>query len=200
MEFGDAAREMAAYCRALWERRLVSGTSGNLSVRLRNGDLLVTPSGRSLRDLRADELVRTDAGGAPREAGLRPSSEVALHAAAYAARPDARAVVHAHPTFCVVWSRYGIPLPCDTVGARETLGAVAWTPYLPPGSPELAHAVAEQFATGTDAVLMASHGLSTVGSTLEHAFVLADAAEEAARVAYFRKAHLAYFKKSFRRL
>ena len=192
MEYGDAARELAAYCRELWERRLVSGTSGNLSVRLRNGDLLVTPAGRSLRDLRADELVRTDANGASREAGLRPTSEVALHAATYAARPDARAVVHAHPTFCVVWSRYGIPLPCDTVGARETLGAVAWTPYLPPGSLELANALAAQFATGIDAVLMASHGLSTIGPTLEHAFALADAAEEAARVAYF--------KKSFRRL
>lgn len=183
----DARRQLVFYCRLLWERRLVSGTSGNVSVRLRNGDLLVTPTLRSLRAIGENELVRTDADGTARPGQGVPTSELPLHIAAYAARSDISAVVHTHPTFCVVWSKTGAIFPRDTVGARETLGEVAWTPYAPPGSAALAQLTAEQFARGIDTVLMERHGLSAVGTGLEPAFVLTDLAEEAARIACFSK-------------
>lgn len=180
----QARREIVAYCSLLWQRRLVTGTSGNLSVRLDDGDILVTPAGVSLRALDPAQLVRVAPDGAPRS-GMRPTSELPLHIAAYEAQAQIRCVIHTHPTYCVVWGKCcrGV-FPQDTVGARETLGTVAWTPYRPAGSPELAELCAAEFERGIPTVLMERHGLSTAGGTLEEAFVLTDLAEEAARIAY----------------
>ncbi|HTA40267.1 MAG TPA: class II aldolase/adducin family protein [Candidatus Acidoferrales bacterium] len=183
----DLRASMVRYCEQLWDRRLVSGTSGNVSVRLEDGDVLATPAGRSLGRLLPGDIVRVDALGAPRDAAQRPTSELPLHLAAYRARPDAACLIHTHPTFCVVWSKCGTIFPQDTVGARETLGPVAWTAFLPAGSAELAALCAGEFARGFDTVLMERHGLSTLGKTLEEAFVLTDLAEEAARIAYFSR-------------
>ncbi len=156
-------------------------------MRLANGDLIVTPSQRSLRQLDETELVRTDAGGIPRDVAQMPTSELPLHVAAYTARDDITAVIHTHPTFCVVWSKTGTLFPRDTVGARETLGVVAWTSYEPPGSQALADAAAAQFGRRADIVLMERHGVSAVGTSLEYAFVQTDLAEEAARIAFFSR-------------
>lgn len=175
------------YCALLWERRLVSGTSGNVSVRLSGGDLLVTPTLRSLRALSADELIRTDSAGVPRPGQGRPTSELPLHVAAYGARADISALVHTHPTFCVVCSKMGRVFDRDTVGARETLGEVAWTPYRPAGSRDLADVTSEAFAAGAEVVIMERHGISAVAPDLERAFDLTDLTEEAARIAFFSK-------------
>jgi L-fuculose-phosphate aldolase len=184
----DARAAIAHYCRLLWNRRLVTGTSGNVSVRLEGGDILVTPTQLSLRSIVEDDLVRVDENGLPRSGNrLRPTSELPLHVAAFSARRDADAVVHTHPTFCVVWTKTGSTFRRDTVGARETLGEVAFTPYYPPGSSELAQVTAKAFSRGVNTVLMERHGLSAVGPDLETAFNLTDLAEEAARIAYFSK-------------
>jgi ribulose-5-phosphate 4-epimerase/fuculose-1-phosphate aldolase len=180
-----ARQELVAYCACLWERRLVSGTSGNVSLRLDDGDLLVTPARKSLGSIAPDDLVRVALDGAPRDAGTTATSELPLHLAAYSVRDDARCVVHTHPTFCVVWSLRGCVFPQETVGSRETLGPVAWTQYYPTGTQELAKTCADAFARGVDVVLMERHGLSTIGTTLEDAFALTDQAEEAAKVAFF---------------
>ncbi len=182
-----AREEIARYCALLWERRLVTGTSGNVSVRLEDGDIIVTPTQVSLRAVAASQLVRTDAGGDPRQGQGQPTSELPLHVAAYQARPDVHAIIHTHPTFCVVWSKTGAVFDRDTVGARETLGEVAWTPYEPPGSQALARVTAAEFSRGIDTVLMERHGLSAVASTLEQAYVATDLAEEAARIAFFSR-------------
>lgn len=181
----QAREQIVSYCSLLWDRRLVTGTSGNVSVRLADGDLIVTPTQRSLRLLLAGELVRTDGRGNPRAGQGTPTSELPLHIAAYAARSDISVVVHTHPTFCVVWSMTGKIFPRDTVGARETLGEVAWASYAAAGSEELARITATEFARGIDTVLMERHGVSAVGIDLESAFVLTDLAEEAARIALF---------------
>lgn len=154
-------------------------------MRLDDGDLLVTPTLASLRVLGPEDIVRTDANGVPRDPARRPTSELPLHVAAYAVRPEIRTVVHTHPTFCVVCSKLGRMFERDTVGARETLGEVAWTPYRPAGSQELASVTSAEFARGAEVVLMERHGISAVGLTLEQAFVSTDLTEEAARIAYF---------------
>ena len=181
----QAREQIAFYCRLLWQRRLVTGTSGNVSVRLADGDLIVTPTQLSLRAVEPEQLVRTDARGRSRETGSLPTSELPLHVAAYEARPDVRAVVHTHPTFCVVCSKRGRLFERDTVGARETLGEAAWTPYRPPGSAELAAVTSAEFARGVDVVVMERHGLSVVGANLEQAFNGTDLAEEAARIDFY---------------
>lgn len=181
----QARAQIVRYCALLWERRLVTGTSGNVSVQLDGGDILVTPTLRSLRELDEAELVRTDADGVPRSAQSRATSELPLHVAAYRARADVRAIVHTHPTFCVVCSKLGRVFDRDTVGARETLGEVAWTRYERPGSLELAAVTSRAFAAGAEVVIMERHGISAAAATLERAFDLTDLTEEAARIAFF---------------
>jgi L-fuculose-phosphate aldolase len=180
------ARDALVHCgRRLWKRHLVTGSSGNLSYRLRDGTLLVTPSARAIGDLKPRDLVALDTDGTPRDPATTPTSELPLHLAAYRARPDIACVVHTHPTMCVVWSKTGALFPRDTVGAAETLRRAAWTPYRPNGSAELAQICAEQFAQGVDVVMMERHGLSVVSENLEDAFLQTDLAEEAARIAYY---------------
>ena len=182
-----ARNEVVRYCTRLWNRRLVSGSSGNVSVKLDDGDLLVTPSLCSLAQLEPAQLVRVSPEGLARNPSQRPTSELPLHLAAYRVRSEIRCVVHTHPTFSVVWSRTGVVFPRDTVGASESLGTVAWTPYRKNGTPELAELCAAEFARGIDVVIMERHGLSAIGRTLEDAFIQTDLAEEGARIAIFSK-------------
>ncbi len=182
-----ARDEVARYSRTLFQRRLVSGGSGNVSMLLDDGNVLITPTQRSLRDVAPDELVVVDRAGVPRDAQRRPSVELPLHLAAYAVRPDIRCIIHTHPTYCVLWSKTGGTFPCTTVGARETLGEIVWTPYRQPGSRELADTTASALKGGLNVVLMERHGLSTVAEELERAFVLTDIAEEAAKLAYLSR-------------
>lgn len=181
----QARAAIVRYCARLWERRLVSGTSGNVSVRLDTGDVLITPSGRSLADLELHELVLLDSHGSPHDRAQRPSSELPLHLAAYAARPDIACVMHAHPTMTVVFSKTGRLFARDTVGAMESLAGAAWTPYRKNGTQELAELCAAEFARGIDVVVMERHGLSVVARSLEEAFLQTDLAEEASRIACY---------------
>ena len=187
MDEARAREAIVRYGQRLWDRRLVTGTSGNISVLLDDGDIVATPSARSLGGLEPRELVRVDQKGTARDPAQRPTSELPLHLAAYRERPQVRCVVHTHPTFCVVWSRTGSVFPRDTVGARESLGSLAWTPFRPNGSSELAELCALEFARGIDTVIMERHGLSSIAEHLEDAFMQTDLAEEAARIAYFSK-------------
>jgi ribulose-5-phosphate 4-epimerase/fuculose-1-phosphate aldolase len=182
-----ARAELVRCGRRLWDRRLVTGSSGNLSVRLPDGTLLVTPSAHSLGDLEPSDLVLVDAQGIALDPVQRATSELPLHLAAYRVRPDIVCVVHTHPTMCVVWSKTGAIFPRDTVGARETLRDCAWTPYRKNGTPELAQICAERFAAGIDVVIMERHGLCVLGQSLDDAFVQTDLAEEAARIAYYTR-------------
>jgi L-fuculose-phosphate aldolase len=179
--------ELIEICRRLWERGLVMGNSGNVSVRLNDGDLLVTPSGRSLANLEARELVRVDSNGSPRDQSQRPTSELPLHLAAYRARPQITCVVHTHPTMSVVWSKTQTLPPRDIVGAMESLRPWAWTPFRKNGTQELADLCASEFARGADIVIMERHGISVVAESFEEAFVQTELAEEAARVAFYSR-------------
>ena len=184
MNEAQARDEIAAYAALLWRRGLVAGSSGNVSVRLDDGTILVTPAGRSLRALDPAELVRTTPEGIPLAAGPRPTSELPLHLAAYRVRPDVRCVVHTHPTYCVGWSKCGGLFPLDTVGAMESLGTIAFTRYARSGSTELAEICSAAFAAAADTIVMERHGLSSVGTSLDAAFLRTDLAEQTAHIEF----------------
>lgn len=179
------AREQIVGCaHALWERGLVTGSSGNISVKLDDGDILITPTRKALGFLRKSDVVRIDVHGKPREEG-KPSSEWRLHVAAYAARDDIEVVVHTHPTFCVVWSAQDRLYPRDTVASTESLAPMKLVPFHPNGTQALADATREVLADGTPLALLARHGLVAVSDDMEAAYVQTDLAEECAKVAYF---------------
>lgn len=179
--------EIVIYGALLWRRGLVAGSSGNVSVRLGDGTLIVTPAGRALRDLRPDDLVRTSPEGEPLGTGLRPTSELPLHVAAYRVRADVRCVVHTHPAYCTAWSKTGALFPLDTVGAMESLGTIRFTAYAKSGTRDLAEICSAAFAAGADTILMERHGLSSAATTLETAFLRTELAEQTAQIEFAAK-------------
>src|SRR5581483_4573849 len=92
-----AEQAIVRVCQRLYERGLVAGPDGNVSVRLADGSILVTPSGFSKVDVTPNDLVRVDLDGQVLDGAHRPSSELRMHLRLYARRTDINAVVHAHP-------------------------------------------------------------------------------------------------------
>lgn len=169
-------------CRRLWERGLVAGQDGNVSVRLDGDRVLVTPAGFSKRDVAPADLVVTTLDGTRLTGAHPPSSEVALHLSAYRRRPDVRAVVHAHPPTATALAVTGQSLP-DNILPEVTvlLGPVPLVPYATPGSAELAQQF-DPYWAGHDAFLMANHGALALGPDLRVAHQRMETMEHAARI------------------
>ena len=171
-ESGDA-RLRAAICaagRRLGSRGLISAGEGNLSLRLGDGRLLTTPTGRRKDELVPDDLsiVPFDVSTGPDPSGPPPSSDIAIHRAIYRARPDVVAVAHAHLPASMALTLAGeIP---DPAALPETAYHVPVLPFVASGamgSEELAGRVAEAFgATGPSpvAVVLERHGAIAIGS------------------------------------
>jgi L-fuculose-phosphate aldolase len=180
-------QEMADIGRMLYERHLIGIADGNLSVRLDDRHLLVTPSGVPKGFMRPEQMVKTDLAGRPVSGGGRPSSEILMHAAVYEERPDVRAVVHAHPPHAVAFSIAGLGLTrCIIPEIVVTLGTVPTTPYATPGTNELPDSVRETIR-GADALILERHGALTVGTTLMEAFVRLDTVEHTAKITYLAR-------------
>jgi len=186
----DKARQsIIAACSRAWERGLLSGFNGNVSLRL-GEECLVTCSGAAKGYLRAEEIVAVRlADGAPfcRDAPpRRPSSELGMHLALYRTRLDIAAIVHTHPSRLLALSlrvaeQDFLRLP---LFEAETLRAgLAFVPALPPGTDELALAAAGAAAPPEiRAVWMQGHGLVCLGGTLTQALALAEELEHLAVV------------------
>jgi len=161
----------------------VAATDGNLSVRLDDDSLLVTPTGMSKGAMRASDMVVVDLDG-NRLAGKRNvSSEIGMHLLIYRLRPDVRGIVHAHPPTATGFAASGLdlnrPLVCEVILG---LGTIPLARYGTPGTPELAEAL-EPLVPAHDAILMANHGVVTCGPTLENAFMKMETVEHFARIA-----------------
>jgi L-fuculose-phosphate aldolase len=192
--------ERRAKAEAALERTLASARSRILSAaeyvtahrgavgadaraRLADGTLLVTPSGVSKGGLAPQELLVVDLEGRVVRGEGRPSTELRMHLAALAARPDAGAAVHAHPITAVALTVAGLPPPNDLVPeAAVTLGEVALAPFATPGTDEVPASLAPLLASH-DVVLLERHGALALGRTLGEAFDRIETLERVARIA-----------------
>jgi L-fuculose-phosphate aldolase len=161
---------------------LIAGQDGNVSVRIAANRVLVTPAAMSKADVRTKELVKLRMDGRKVSGRLEASSEVQLHLAAYAARDDIRAVVHAHPPCATGFAVAGVLLEYDALAELVyNVGPVPLVPYLIPGSAELAQAVAKELVNH-DVVLLANHGAVAVGPTVQIAHQRMESLEHAAQI------------------
>lgn len=180
---GRLRRDVVEICRRLHARDLIGAAEGNVSCRLGRARFLVTPSGVSKADLRPPELVVVTSSGERVRGRHRPSTELRMHLAAYAARPDVNAIVHAHPLTAVALTVAGLPPPNDLVPeASVTLGEVAVAPFATPGTDDLPRALAPLLAHH-DVLLLERHGALALGRTLPEAFGRMETLERVARVA-----------------
>ena len=156
------------------------GADGNLSVRDGEG-MLISPTRVPYDETRPQQIVAV-APDASWSGPLPPSSERAVHAAIYAARPDVRAIVHAHPVYACVLAVAGHPLPVVLDEVAPVLGGpVAVAAYVASGDPALGAAAVNGLGD-RHGVLLAHHGSVTVGGDLEEAFYRLEVLERAAQV------------------
>lgn len=171
-------------CRRLYERGLLAGPDGNISVRLLDGTILVTPSGMSKVDVCDEDLVMVDLEGRTLTRSRPPSSELRMHLRIYQRRPDVMAVVHAHPPlatgFAVAGENFVAPVLPEVI---LQMGGVPLLPYATPGTSALADAF-EPFLDRHDAFLLANHGATTIGPTLDIANQRMESLEHAARILF----------------
>jgi L-fuculose-phosphate aldolase len=159
-------------------RGLIVATEGNLSVRV--GDrLLVTPSGRRKDELEPGDLllVATDRDADPLDPDrpdLRPTSDLRIHRAVLAARPDIDAVVHAHLPASLALTLAGeVPDPAILPETGHFIPRLPYLPFMAMGGPDLADAIASVLADGreptTNVVLLERHGAVAVGASVAEA-------------------------------
>jgi len=181
MQLDAATDAIIAAGRRLGTRGLISAGEGNLSVRLDGGRLLITPTGRRKDELEPDDLVlirlghpAAADGPARSRSGLAPSSDLRIHLAVHAARPDVGAVVHAHLPASLALTLAGeVP---DPQALPETAFHFPRLPVLPfgeMGSQELADriatALAEPGPSPVGAVVLERHGAVAVGGDVDAA-------------------------------
>ena len=183
--------------REIAKRGLARFTFGNASgVDRKSGRIVIKPSGVAYEALNVDTLVVTDLDGKLVEGGLRPSSDLATHAALYRAFPEIGGVVHTHSRFATVFAQAGKEIPClGTTHADHFHGPIPITASMHPDAIATEYeantgaAIIARFANldpGTmPAVLVAGHASFCWGATVRAALENASVLEEVARLAYY---------------
>jgi L-fuculose-phosphate aldolase len=154
----------------IYKRGLTTTSGGNISIRDENGDIWITPSAVDKGSLRPSDIVCMK-NGITKVGVHKPSSEFPFHKAIYEARPDIKAIIHAHPPALVSFSIVRkIPDTNIISQARHVCGPVGYAEYKLPGSADLGDTIAKEFVQGFNAVIMENHGTVVGGTDLSDAF------------------------------
>ncbi len=192
MTESEQKQQMVCLAKSLFERGYSVGGAGNLSVRLDENRILVTPTGSSLGRLEAERLSVLDMQG-NLLSGDKPSKESVFHLAMYQKNPDCRAIVHLHSTYLTALSCLeGI----DTQNAMKAftpyyvmrVGKLQVIPYYRPGDRNIARELSERALSGK-AFLLANHGVVVTGSDLLDAVDNTEELEETAKLYFILQGH-----------
>lgn len=175
----EAAKEIAT-------KGLVSGTAGNVSLRLRVSGgrelVAITPSGRRYDSLEVDDIVVIDFDGKPVEGHWAASIERMLHIEVYKARKKVGAVIHTHPVFCSIIAVASLEIPA-IIDEQVTYigGEIKVARYAPPGSAELATNAVSALGP-RNAAILANHGALCVGRDMREALDICELLERTAKI------------------
>lgn len=182
MSEAHTRQQMIRIAHLCYERHLLVAMDGNLSVLLDDGNVLCTRAGCHKGFLTDDDLVVIDRRGHKVRGQGDPTSEMAMHLACYNARPDVRAVVHAHPPIAVAFTIAGVSMDrCVLPEVVLTLGTIPTLDYRTTGTQDLASLVGDHIRQH-DAVLMDRHGAVCVGGDLLEAFCRLEIMEHTALI------------------
>ena len=177
--------ELITYSKILYERKLIHATGGNTSVR--DGDVVwISQTGARLGELKESEVVKVDLNGKVL-GGSAPSKEMGMHLAMYRARKEARAAIHAHPTFSIALSTLiseetKDAVPPYTAAFYVRAGKVPMIPYHASGSHSL-HVAVEALAPKYHALLLRQHGLLVSGKDMADTLGIVEEIEQCCQVA-----------------
>ena len=179
--------QVVRYGKKLIDRRLTTGSGGNISVYNREKNLVaISPSGLDYYETTPEDIVILDIDGNLVEGKHRPSSEAGMHLAFYKNRADVSGIVHTHPKFATAIACMGWELPAVHYLIGMAGHRVKCTGYATYGSDELAKKALETIGD-SNAVLLANHGLIALGEDVDRAFSTAEHLEFVSEVYYLTK-------------
>lgn len=176
----ELREEICRISAMLSAKGLISGKDGNISIRIAEDEMLVTPSGVCKAFLEPQMILRQRFDGTVVEGDLRSTREAGMHSRLYELKPGIQAIVHSHPAAATAFAVCGRELPQNILlEVPALLGKTAVAGYAPAGSRELIAEVEK--CAESDVILLQNHGVITCGSDLADAFARMDAVENAAR-------------------
>ena len=178
-EFARRA-ELIEFGKELVRLDLAYGSWGNLSVRLNEEEMLITPSSMDYFDIKMEDIVKVNISTLEYGNQRIPSNESPMHAEIYRTIHDCKAIVHTHSNGISVFSACEAGFALGGGDLQNLIGDIKVTKYAPAGSGELAEAVAETLKT-THACVVPHHGGVFYGPSLDVVFAIADAVEVKAR-------------------
>ena len=168
--------------RRMYARGYTASNDGNISVRVGDDRLLMTPKSVCKGFMTPDMMCVTDLTGKKIQGDRDPSSEMLMHLEVYRQRPDVKAVVHAHPPTATGFAVAGIPLDRAVLAeVLTTLGSIPLAEYATPSTAELPDAV-RKYIKAHDGMLLANHGALTVGTDLYSAYYKMETIEHFAHI------------------
>jgi L-fuculose-phosphate aldolase len=175
--------------RILYHSGLMVSNDGNISVRLQNGNILITPSGVTKGRISAEDLLVIDLDGqiikAAENPNLKATSEQPMHLEIYRQRPDVRAVIHTHLIFANALAISMGKVRMDVIPeAAIAFGEIPITEFSLPSSPQNAAAIRE-FIKNHDVLLIRNHGSLAVGKNLDDALIKTERLEHISKTLTF---------------
>ncbi len=185
MDMDKARRAQEDVCRTaleMYRSGLVSGTWGNISARIDEEYMAITPSGMAYEGLSADQMCIVNINTLKYEGKLKPSIEAIVHATIYKNRPEINGIMHTHSTYAltVATARKEIPPICEDQ-VQILGGSIRVADYTHPGTQEMADACVKALE-GRQGALIANHGAISCDVTLAKAFVGSQIIEKTAMV------------------
>lgn len=171
----------------MYQRQFVSANDGNITVRVGEKEVWVTPTGVSKGDLTPEMLIKTDLDGNILEGTWKATSELPMHLRIYRENDEVMSTAHAHPCYLNVFANMGLELDLSLTPATAAIsGRIPVAPYRNPGSKELADSVAP-YVKDFNVVLLANHGPIAWGKTPTEAWYTLEDAEAYAKMALIHK-------------
>lgn len=181
-ELIEERKEVARFMRRLYKQGLTTVSGGNISLRISEDAILITPSATDKGRMRWEEVGIMNIIGENLTPDLKPSIEYEMHLSIYRKRKDISAIVHAHPVFASAFTAMKRTINTNlTAEASVICGDPFFVPYAVMGSKGLAEAAAEGIVK-SDILLLENHGVLTAGSSLLQAFDRLEVLENAARM------------------
>ena len=187
-KFSDQRASLVDLHHQLFEAGLVVWSGGNISQRVEGG-FLIKPSGLMYPELTKESMVYCDLEGNVLEGKFGPSSDTAAHAYVYKSMPEVGGVVHTHSNYACAFAAVNEPIPCIlTAIADEFGGDIPVGPFAEIGDDSIGRGIVSTLSGHrSKAVLMAQHGVFTIGKDAKSALKAAVMCEDVAKSAHLAK-------------
>ncbi|WP_222913063.1 class II aldolase/adducin family protein [Natrinema sp. SYSU A 869] len=180
----ETRSDICEYGRGLLEDDLTTGTGGNLSARLDENHIAISPSGIPYEDIEPADVPVVNTDGTVVSGDVDPSTELPMHLAVYRERPEVGGVVHTHSPYATTFASLGEPIPASHYLISFTGSEVPVAEYCTHATAELGEAAVDALEESFNATLLRNHGVLTADDSLEDAYTVALMVEYCARIHY----------------